>query len=310
MTRGPIQAAFGEQLQTIHTRLNDIHTRLNELTVLRTFHSPTGGSFVDAWRIKQQILILSKPPSSSGLGDAVWRVANDYYLSNMAVFREGDTVVDIGAHVGVASIYLAKTVPFIKVYAIEPDPMNYACLKRNLELNGLTNVTAINAAVSSDAGKTRLFVDASNSAWATTDASLACFRGSLRIAEVESVTLDGLFHKYKIRHCRLLKITIPGGVWDILKAFNRSGCVDLLCGEADSHDCSRVKLEMASRRIARHHFWRIWEKQAAADVVPWIHQLPTGCEDPLSELEGRPVPLTHLASAESKSVSGGQARAY
>src|SRR5262249_21925952 len=143
--------------------------------------------------------------------------------------------------------------------------------------NGLTNVTAINTVVSSDGRKKRLYVDASNSAWATTDTSLACSRGSLRTAEVESVTLDGLFHKYKIRHCRLLKITTPGGVWDILKGFNRSGCVDLLCGEADSQDCSRAKLEMVSWRIARHHFWRIQERQAA-NTMPWIHQLPTGCE--------------------------------
>ena len=47
-------------------------------------------------------------------------------------------------------------------------------LIRNLELNGLTNVTAINTAVSSDGGKKSLYVDASDSAWATTDASLAC----------------------------------------------------------------------------------------------------------------------------------------
>jgi hypothetical protein len=40
---------------------------------------------------------------------------------------------------------------------------------------------------------------------------------------------------------------------------------------------------MVSWSIARQHFLRIRDKQAAADVVPWIHQLPTGCEDPPSE---------------------------
>jgi FkbM family methyltransferase len=200
-------------------------------------------------------------------------VRNDYYLSNMAVFREGDTVVDIGAHVGVMSIKLAKTFPFIEVYAIEPDPMNYACLRRNVELNGLTNVTAINTVVSGDGAKKRLYVDASDSAWATTDASLAWSRGPLRTSEVESVTLEELFHK----------ITAPGSVLEILKGFERSRCVDLLCGEVDSEDCSRAKLEIASWRIARQHFWRIRDKQAAANTVPWIQQLPTGCEYPLSE---------------------------
>jgi len=203
----------------------------------------------------------------------------------MAVFREGDTLIDIGAHAGVMSIYLAKRYPFIKVYAIEPDPVNYACLIRNLELNGVTNVTAINMAVSGDGREKTLYVDVSDSAWATTDASLACTRGPLRVAKVASLTLAELFDKYEIRHCRLLKITAPGSVLDILKGFNRSGCVDLLCGEADVDDGSRVKLEVASWSIARQHFWRLRDRHSAdrpgaTKRVPWLHQLPTGCEDP------------------------------
>jgi FkbM family methyltransferase len=161
--------------------------------------------------------------------------------------------------------------------------VNYACLIRNLELNGVTNVTAINTAVSGDGGRKTLYVDVSDSAWATTDASLACSRGPLRVEEVASVTLEELFDKHEIRHCRLLKITAPGSVLNILKGFNRSGCVDLLCGEADFDDDSRAKLEVASWSIARQHFFRIRDKQAAANSVPWIHQLPIGCEDPPSE---------------------------
>src|SRR4029453_308456 len=210
--------------------------------VLEMVPSPKEEPVVEGCRIEDQVLILSGP-SAAGLSDAVSRVTSDYYLSSMAVFREGDILVDIGAHVGVMSIYLAKRYPFIKVYALEPDPVNYACLIRNLELNGVTNVTAINAAVSGDGGRKTLYVDVSDSAWATTDASLACSRGPLRVEEGASVTLEELFDKHEIRHCRLLKITAPGSVLKILKGFNRSGCADLLCGEADFDDDSRAKLE-------------------------------------------------------------------
>jgi FkbM family methyltransferase len=277
---GSLQSFISKTMKLAVSReqLKPMDESLSQSTVLTAFASPTGEPFVEAWRIKDQILILSNLPSNSGLAAAVSRVSNDYYLSNMAVFRDGDTVIDIGAHVGVASIYLAKTFPFIKVYAIEPDPMNYACLKRNLELNGLTNVTAINTAVSSDGKKKRLFVDASDSAWSTTDAALACSRGPLRIVEVESVTLEKLFHNHEIQYCRLLKIEARGGVWDTLKGFDRSDCVDLLCGEVDSEDCSRAKLEMASWRIARQHFWRFRGGQAAANTMSWIQQIPNRCE--------------------------------
>jgi len=242
---------------------------------------------IEGWRIKDHPLILSSP-SGVGLSDAVSRVANDRYRSSMAVFREGDTLVDIGAHVGVMSIYLAKRYPFIKVYAVEPDPINYACLIRNIELNEVTNVTAIDTLVSGDGGQKTLYVDASDSAWATTDAGLACARGPLRVAQVASMTLAEVFDKHGIRHCRLLNLTAPGNVLDILTGFNRSGCVDLLCGEADVDDGGRAKLEVASWSIARQHFWWIQDRQGAdrqgeAKSVPWIHQLPTGCEDPPSE---------------------------
>jgi FkbM family methyltransferase len=259
--------------------------RREPLTVgkaLQKVTSPNEEPVVEGWQINGQVLILSCP-SSAALSAAVSRVTNDNYVSSMAVFRQGDTLVDIGAHVGVMSIYLAKKYPFITVYAIEPDPLNYSCLIRNLELNGMTNVTPINTAVSGDGERKTLYVDVSDSAWATIDASLTCSRGALRVEDVTSVTLEALFDKHEIRHCRLLKITAPGSVLDILKEFKRRGCVDLLCGEADFDDSSRATLEMVSWNIARQHFWRIRDTQAAADVVPWIHQLPTGCEDPPAE---------------------------
>ena len=179
---------------------------------------------------------------------------NDYYLTQIAVFREGDTVIDIGAHVGMVSIYLAKKFPFIKVYAIEPDPLNYACLKRNIELNRVTNVTALHKAMSEDGRKRILYTDARESGWATIDARMASSHHVLNTVQVETVTLEQLFQEYQISHCRLLKITAPGAIHGSLNGFTRSGCVDLLCGEVDLGDCSRVQLEMASWRIARPAF--------------------------------------------------------
>ena len=203
---------------------------------------------------------------------------NDYYLTQTAVFREADTVIDVGAHVGVVSIYLAKKFPFIRVYAIEPDPLNYACLKRNIEINGVTNVIAINKAVSGDGRKRTLYVDAGESAWATINPGMADSHGVLRTAPVNTITLEQLFQEHGIQHCRLLKITAPGAIDESLEAFARRGCVDLICGEVYFADCSRVKLEIASWRIARQHFWRTVDSRAHGTACSWIHQLPAGIE--------------------------------
>ena len=259
----------------LEIKLQAVEDRLNQLIDTRECTSQREQPLVEPCRIGNQIVFFSYPSSRSGLSDAVRRMEDDYYLTQMAVFRRGDTVVDVGAHVGVVSIYLARMYPFIKVYAVEPDPLNYGCLKRNIELNGVTNVTAINKAVSGDGQKRTLYVNARESAWATIDARMTSSQLALRTVQVETVTLEQLFQEFDIRHCRLMKITAPGAIHESLKGFTRSGCVDLLCGEVDFGDCSRARLEMASWMIARQHFWRTIARQANGTVDSWIHQMVT-----------------------------------
>jgi len=270
-------AGVERRLFDFEDRLQAVNDSLNQLTSIKKFASRSEEASVKVCRIGDQVLFLADPTCRSGLSEAVWRMENDFYLSQTAVFREGDTVVDIGAHVGAVSIYLARKYPFIKVYAIEPDPLNYACLKRNIELNGVINVTAINKAVSGDGKKRTLYINAWESAWATIDARAASSRHVLRTVQVDTMTLEQLFQEYEIKHCRLMKITALGAVNESLNVFTRSGCVDFLCGEADLEDCSRAKLEMASWRIARQHFWRTIAREANGIVCSWIQQLPSGC---------------------------------
>ena len=295
------------QLEGVENTFRTVNDRLNQLTSIQEFALQSGEPLVEACRINNHILFLSRP-AHSGLGDAIWRMQNDHYLSQTAVFRKGDTVIDVGAHVGVVSIYLAKKFPFLKVYAIEPNPVSYACLKRNIELNGVTNVTALHKAVSED-GQTRiLYTDARENGWATIDAKMASSHYVFSTVQVETVTLEQLFQEYQISHCRLLKITAPGAIKESLNGFMRSGCVDLLCGEVDLGDCSRVQLEMASWRIARQHFWRTIVRQANGTVHSWLQQIPSGIEKPQDRIESKYGHTTIPLSPVSRSASRGQAK--
>lgn len=60
-------------------------------------------------------------------------------------FHPGETVVDLGAHVGMFSIPLARKNPGVRFKAYEPNPVTYANLVRNIRLNRAWNVEAINA---------------------------------------------------------------------------------------------------------------------------------------------------------------------
>ena len=62
--------------------------------------------------------------------------------------KPGMTIIDIGAHIGYYSLLFAKCVgPSGRVFAFEPLPGNFALLQKNLQLNNLQNVHALNQAV-------------------------------------------------------------------------------------------------------------------------------------------------------------------
>jgi polysaccharide biosynthesis protein PslF len=302
LVRSLVNKSF--HLEGVENTLRTVNDRLNQLTSIQDFALQSREPLVEACRINNHILFLSRP-AHSGLGDAISRMQNDYYLTQIAVFREGDTVIDVGAHVGMVSIYLAKKFPFIKVYAIEPDPLNYACLKRNIELNRVTNLTALHKAMSEDGRKRILYTNARESGWATIDAKMASSHHVLNTVQVETVTLEQLFQEYQISHCRLLKITAPGAIHGSLNGFTRSGCVDLLCGEVDLGDCSRVQLEMASWRIARQHFWRTIARQANGRVHSWLQQIPTGIERPQNRIESTPRTAASLHTDQPRRFTSG-----
>jgi FkbM family methyltransferase len=221
---------------------------------------------------------FSYPSYKAGLGDAVWRMENDHYLTRVASFREGDAIIDVGAYVGVLSIALAKKYPFVTVYALEPDLLNYASLKQNIERNGIKNVVALNIAVSAYGCPRMLYTSARDSAWATTDARMMASQGAIRTHLVETTTLEVLFEKFAISHCRLLKMTALGATYTALEAFKRRSSIDMLCGEIDLRECSKAKLQMISWQIARQHFWRTVTRTTNGYQHAWFQQLPRKCE--------------------------------
>lgn len=77
--------------------------------------------------------------------------------------REGDTFFDVGANIGYFSVIAAACVgPLGKVFAFEPEPVNFSLLKKNVAANDLPNVRALCRAVSDGWGTGRLFLSDTN----------------------------------------------------------------------------------------------------------------------------------------------------
>ena len=72
----------------------------------------------------------------------------------------GDTVWDAGAHAGATSYFLAQMVgPDGKVFAFEPDDLNYEYLTRNIQMHALRNVFAVKKALAGVTGTAEFSMD-------------------------------------------------------------------------------------------------------------------------------------------------------
>ena len=77
--------------------------------------------------------------------------------------QETDTVLDVGAHIGIFTLFAARAARKGKVYALEPAPENFRLARLNMELNGANNVIGSNVAMSNETGKKEFFLSGQNS---------------------------------------------------------------------------------------------------------------------------------------------------
>lgn len=123
--------------------------------------------------------------------------------------QEGDTVLDIGAYVGMFSIKASRAVgPTGKVVAIEPSPENYELLKQNCE--GLDNVIPIKKAIWSSNGTERLY-------YSRTPAANSLVVAWANYIEVETITLDNLIDELGIGRVDFIKLDVEGAELAVLK---------------------------------------------------------------------------------------------
>ncbi len=122
------------------------------------------------------------------------------------------TFLDVGANVGKYSVILGNQLKENgKVFAFEPEPSNLKALKKNLELNKLTNVIIIPFACSDKKDKLKLYLNEKNSG------GHSLIKKQKKFIEVEVDTLDNIIKKYKIKKVHLIKIDVEGAEADVLK---------------------------------------------------------------------------------------------
>lgn len=131
--------------------------------------------------------------------------------------KEGDVVVDVGAHIGRYTITSAMRVgPGGKVISIEAAPDNFEMLNRNIRLNKLTNVLPLNCAAYSRGAKIKLYEPSADFSIYNTIMQGRTSGGD-RYVEVDANTLDSILNEIGIAKVDWIKIDVEGAEFEVLK---------------------------------------------------------------------------------------------
>ncbi len=204
--------------------------------------------------------------------------AKQEYLAHGLSFQNCSVVFDVGASIGLFTVFAKMQSSGAVAYAFEPIREAYEVFLRNVQLHGLDRVNAYHCAVGSKAQAERSFTFYPNMAGnSTANAAVKapqrkvmndlfgteetdrCFQSQPRIARVE--TLSAVIDRYGITRIDYLKIDVEGDELAVLQ------------GLRDEHAAMirQVAVEVHSEPLAR-------------DVTAYLerHGFETACDTGLS----------------------------
>ena len=138
-------------------------------------------------------------------------------------FGSNDVFYDIGANIGIYSLYCANLHPEMVIHAMEPDRRNFARLEENVLMNGYDNVICHKIALANYSGIDRFYVKKAETGASGGQIGHAKDEEGKKFEARESnwVTVCSFYHFLKIFHAEEpdhIKIDVDGQEETIIKA--------------------------------------------------------------------------------------------
>ncbi len=180
--------------------------------------------------IKWQFLRVFNQPTLLNFDNSIWiklytdddDVATrtyyfDYHEPKIFSFlnkylKDGMTYVDVGANIGVYTLFAAKRVGRGKVFAFEPQPKTFNRLIENIQLSKLKNIIAEQAAVGEKEGEIEIVT---NDKYSSVSYTKHINSDSAALNRCKIIKLDAYFEA--LNHIDYLKIDVEGFEFYVLK---------------------------------------------------------------------------------------------
>jgi FkbM family methyltransferase len=133
-----------------------------------------------------------------------------------ALLRNSQMVlIDIGANIGLASIYFRRLYPSLKIISIEASPLNFQLLVRNLVGKYQKGITTINAFVGREPSRVNFLHNNKKPGSSRQDERdmAVIAEEHLKAFELESISLPAILEKDR---SYVIKLDIEGGEYNVL----------------------------------------------------------------------------------------------
>jgi FkbM family methyltransferase len=149
-----------------------------------------------------------------------------FFLFELARIVGCDTFVDVGANVGVYSLFMSSLESVRQVFSFEPSPETFRELKTNVEANGVADRISVFDKAVSESRKVVKFGVVSDFSGANSILASSIHEGDKfkRAINVDCISLDEIFEEQNRIFC--MKIDVEGHERDVLIGAKRILCTN------------------------------------------------------------------------------------
>lgn len=171
-----------------------------------------------------------------------------YYFT--APLEEDAVIVDLGANIGVSSLFFSMKWPAATIHSVEPDPENFRRLTEMASHH--QNQKLHHYAVWSESGKIQFFSDRRRGSSSSVHPD-----GSNREAiEIDAISLRDLLEQIGVKKVSILKFDVEGAEEEIFRSFSDFKRIERLAGELHHDLCNTepflMKIKQEYNKVELH----------------------------------------------------------
>jgi len=139
----------------------------------------------------------------------VWLV-NEYSRSSFRI-SDNDVIIDIGAHIGLFTLYASQYCKNGTIFCFEPVEENYNVLLDNIIQNKLKNVKPFKSAVTKSESTITIYRNQD-------EAGHSMFSSTPHALKADSISLKKIIDENSIDQCDLIKMDCEGAEYEIIES--------------------------------------------------------------------------------------------